>query len=213
MATILLGSDEPLDSEFILNFGEALLEWSYVENRIYKWFHHLTGMSDRLARATFFSARSFAARAEMLSAVVDESDFKGAASAEARDFIVDAITKSLAYTRLRNAMAHGLPIRWVASEGTTDLLVQGKTATHLHATTGLTVSTFKLASKNFESLAIFIQAGLGFYRAEQLQQLQECHERLALLPNEPEKATPSQKQLGRLRQQRSVQRKKPHEGR
>ena len=198
----------PLSNDFIVAYGEAMLEWSYVENRLYRWFSNLTGMSDAVARGVFFSARSFAARSEMLSAVVATAPFKGATAALGKEFIGEAVIKATGYTPTRNAMAHGLVMRHITPTGTKDILVQGKVADHLQSSTGLTIDSFRTATKNFEKLANIINGALRYYRDERTQQLQACVELLAQLPSEGASETLSRRQLGRQRQRQSAQRGK-----
>jgi len=208
MAVIRFDPNQRVDNEFLATYGEALLEWSYVEDRLFRWFTYLTAMSDRVARATFFSARSFQGRSEMLAAVVAATDFKGEAADLGKKFISDAITKANTYTSARNSLAHGLVIQVVDDQGRQTLIVQGRAERHQWSETGIRRETFAVVARNFERLANMIAEGLRLYRSERLPSLQACHEKLVLLPNEPTSATPSQKQLARLRQQKLVPRKK-----
>jgi hypothetical protein len=81
-------ADEELDRakrEFSIVYGEAMAEWSSLEGQLFYWFQLVTGMNERLGRAIFFSARSFAARADMLAAALQASDCAAASSAPPQD--------------------------------------------------------------------------------------------------------------------------------
>jgi hypothetical protein len=100
----------PLDEKFIVACGEALMEWSYIENRLFRWFKHLTRLPDAMARSVFFSARSFLGRSEMLAAAIEHAVFRGPRGEIARDLIEEALQKANGYASFRNALAHGFVI-------------------------------------------------------------------------------------------------------
>jgi hypothetical protein len=51
-------------------YGEALLQWSRLEQYLFFWFEFVTGMEHMIARAVFYSARNFNGRSEMLEAAL-----------------------------------------------------------------------------------------------------------------------------------------------
>jgi hypothetical protein len=198
----------PLDEKFILAYGEALLEWSYVENRLFRWFRHLTKLDDVMSRAIFFSARSFQGRSDMLAATIPHASFSGLKGPVARQIIEETLKKADVYSAFRNSLAHGSVIAEYSENGRREVLVQGKHPPHLQSETGIEIGKIKIAGENFAELSNALSFSLRMYSIAnrpkaRLRQLRECHERLLLLPNEPESATPSQKQLGRLRQRQS----------
>jgi hypothetical protein len=204
----------PLDEKFLLAYGEALMEWSYVENRLFRWFMHLTALEDEMARAIFFSARSFLGRSDMLDAVIERATFSNYGQI-ARQIIEEATQKANSYAGFRNAIAHGFVISEYSEKGRREFLVQGKHPTHLQSETGITFDRLKIASENFASLANLLSWSLRLVGGtdrpdERLQQLQKCHNKLMLLPNVPDQDKPSQKQLGRQRQRQAAGRKKSH---
>lgn len=214
MATIPINAlFVPLDENFILAYGEALLEWSYVENRMYRWFRHLAKLQDGMARAVFFSARSFQGRSDMLAAAIEQATFAGPRGLIGRQAISEALDKAISYSKFRNALAHGMVISEYSEKGRRELLVQGKHPVHMHSATGVTIDQLKIAGKNFAALANDLSQSLRMYEHKdrpvaRQRQLQECVERLLMLPNEPECEKPSQKQLGRQRQRKSDARRK-----
>jgi hypothetical protein len=193
-----------IPDEFIKAYGEALLEWSYVENRLSRWFGHLTGLSHAMARAVFYSARSFQGRSDMLSAVIPAASI---ANEGARRFIHDALFKAINYSPLRNKLAHGIPVLRYDGVEAKVILIEGKIG-YSGEDDALESSKFRIAAKNFETLANLLSRALRAYQAADQKQLQQCHELLVQLPNEPDKEKLSLKQRGRLRQQKAAQRGK-----
>jgi hypothetical protein len=168
-----------------------------------------------MARAIFFSARSFLGRSEMLAAAIESASFNGPKGPISRQIIEEGLQKENGYASFRNALAHGYVIRQFSQNGHNNILVQGKHPTYLHAETGITVDRFKVAGENFASLADVLSTSLINSRSKtrpvsRLRLLQAHYERLLLLPNEPDRAKPSQKQLGRLRQRKAAAREKSH---
>jgi hypothetical protein len=210
MAIVHIGVSKADQDEFIRAYGETLLEWNYVEHRLFMWFWHLTGLDDEVARAIFFSAtKSFQARSDLLSGVVGTCKFDGEVGEAARAFIKEAIVKAKSYMGLRNSLAHGLAIVQATEDGGKHTIVQGKHPIHLHAETGITIESFYTASHNFEILAALISKAWYHYQGKHLPTLQECSEQLSRLPSAPESETLSQNQVGRLRQQQLAKGKKP----
>jgi hypothetical protein len=209
MAIINIAVSADEQDEFIRSYGEALLEWNYIEHRLFLWFVDIAELEDRMARAIFFSAtKSFQARSDLLSGVIGARRFDGEIGEAARKFIKEAIIKANSYVGLRNSLAHGLAIVQTAEAGGKHTLVQGKHPIYLHAETGITIESFRTASENFEMLAGLITKALRNYQAGSLTLLQECSEQLSQLPNVPESRTLSQKQEARLLQQKSPRKKK-----
>src|SRR5262249_16794129 len=61
--------------EFHRVFGRTLTAWAGVEEALFEWFKACTGLHERLARAVFYSVRSFAGQWDMLIASVPFSPF------------------------------------------------------------------------------------------------------------------------------------------
>lgn len=93
-------------AEFHHAYGVAMSQWSGVERGLYLWFVHVTQMKEKVARAVFYSARSFNARAEMLQAALEQADHL---APERREFISKALKRAWDYSSFRNRMAHGEP--------------------------------------------------------------------------------------------------------
>ena len=92
--------------EFYPIYGLALGEWSRLENSLYFWFAHVTKMKHPIGRAIFFSAKSFASRAEMLEAAIEHQDNL---SKHQLELIEEIIKKARKYSAFRNRITHGEP--------------------------------------------------------------------------------------------------------
>lgn len=206
MATIHLREQTGLQEKFIQTFGEALLEWSYVESRLSWWFGQLTSLPAAMARAVFFSSRSFQGRSEMLAAVISARVWKDKLDDEAKSFIGAALAKAKLYSGRRNALAHGHAVEQATEQGAEPILVQGRDyMPEKHST--LRQRDLSNVAKNFELLANLLSRSVRAYQAENLSELQKCYSELILLPNVPTALSPSRNQAGRLRQQKAATRR------
>ncbi len=103
-----INKDRLLDAtvDFHIHYGNAMARWAQLENALYLWFSAATAMNDAVGRAIFYSARGFAARAEMLEAAVEHAT---TLSPEQIEFLKEAIKKARQYSGFRNKVAHGEP--------------------------------------------------------------------------------------------------------
>ena len=125
---------------FHLTFGSALTQWARVEERVGNWFWYSTGLSEEMARAIFYSARNFNARADMLEAALRHAEIE---TRGAKEFIKSAIHKAVSYSSFRNVLAHGEPTFDAQATSPTFkqiLLLQGKHTPPKAIETGITVS-------------------------------------------------------------------------
>lgn len=136
-------------AEFHHAYGVAMSQWACVERNLYLWFVHVTQMKEKVARAVFYSARSFNARAEMLQAAIEKADHL---APERLDFIQEALRRAWSYSSFRNRMAHGEPLMNIL-----DLkgqprkvffsIAQGKTRDH--PSSEISMEDLETATQNF----------------------------------------------------------------
>jgi hypothetical protein len=166
-------------AEFHLAYGMALSQWALVEAVLYDWFHLTTGMNDKMARSVFYSAKSFAGRAEMLEAALGESTH----STEILDFAKAVIKKARTYSTFRNEITHGemlLNLKSGDNSSAHYTLVQGK---NIH-TGGITIDELKIATTNFKTLRELALDMLPIYRGEYVQSPAEHLAQVRALPSQ-----------------------------
>ena len=195
------------EEAFHQRYGKALAQWAYIEQRLYFWFARLTGLEDQMARAIFYSSRSFTGRRDMLASVLEATSTPDHVKA----FLREAIKRASTYSSFRNALAHGE----IMIEGTPDgdltgrlLLMQGRHPP-IAGVPHITIETVDIATNNYMRLSTLMMDGLDlpWEGADSKLLLQACHERLLQLPSEADSKKPGRKQLGRLRQQKPSRRK------
>lgn len=84
--------------EFHKAFGGALVAWSAVEDGLCEWFKRCTALDERVARAVFYSARSFAGRRDMLIGALPLSNLDEKTS----EGIRQCAKRARAYSEFRN---------------------------------------------------------------------------------------------------------------
>jgi hypothetical protein len=139
-------------AEFHHAYGVTMAQWGGVERALYYWFLHVTQLNDSMARAIFYSARSFNARAEMLLAAIEQTE---GLDPKRLEFVNLALKRAWGYSAFRNSMAHGEPIMNIIDlmgqpRKITYSIVQGKT---LKGGPGdISMEDLKTATKNFYDL-------------------------------------------------------------
>lgn len=183
--------------------------WSYVEHRLFLWFWQLSGMSEKAARAVFFSAKAFRSRSEMLQALVRSGSFprkitKLITYEASILYLKDALAKADTYSQFRNLLAHGLGISDFTEDDVAVSIIQGGITFTEAIKTATNLDKLSVASANFEKLSQLIGRGkrCGLSLNGSLGLLLELHEQLLQLPNQPDCEKPSQNQLGRLHQRK-----------
>lgn len=186
--------------EFLLAYGDALLQWSNLEVLLATWFRKVALIpSWEMAYSIFFSARSFQGRADMFTAAIDHMPDDVFWKAFARD----AILKAIAYSSARNQIAHG----FVSFDKSGNSTVSHPARYWLPGS--ITLNHLRAASDNFcELRRILWRAEKGLTKLKGGKPLEECHELLRLLPNEACSTQPSRKQRGRERQRQAALRSK-----
>lgn len=198
----------PAEQRFVYTYGQAMLQWSYVEDRLFMWFRHLSGMKEDMARAVFFSARSLQGRLDMVNAVIAEKVNDGSLADDNLATISEIVKKTALYASARNSLAHGLGIFVNDPSGALKLiLVQGKHKVQERPSLGIAEARILIMGMNFEKLQDLMMRALRTYVSGGSTPIREFLELLALLPNVPDSEAPSQKQAGRQLQRKLVPRK------
>jgi hypothetical protein len=190
-------SKRQASEEFVLAYGDAMVQWANIEVNLAVWFRRITLMPmPETAQAIFFSARSFQGRSDMFAAALDH------VPAESQDlaFLRDAHLKAVAYSNVRNEIAHGF-----AHPGS-DSLAKSVDWNNPGA---IALSELRNVAVNFKKLAVMlIDSHEAMKPTSPPEQLAELHERLRLLPNEACSSEPSRNQQGRERQRQAALRNK-----
>ena len=201
--------DHANEQPFIYAYGQAMLQWSYVEDRLFMWFFRLTSLKENMARAVFFSARSFQGRLDMVNAVIHEKTDDDSLNGDNLATISEIFKKAALYAGYRNALAHGLGIFVNEPSGALKpILVQGKHKRIEYEQLGLAEARILLIGTNFEKLQDLMIRALRAYRSGGSTPIREYLEQLEMLPNEADQGSPSRKQENRQRQRKLVPRKR-----
>lgn len=166
-------------AEFHHAFGCAMSEWAGVERSLFYWFTYITRMKSEMARAVFYSARSFNARADMLAAAIAEAKRQTEVELE---FIRTALKRARGYGGFRNNLAHGEPIMNIMGPK------EAPRAIHYSITQGkkpnlgsdITIADLLTAAKNFHSLKLIITEALPWEKRVP----EECLAQLLALPTQ-----------------------------
>ena len=127
-----------------------------------------------LGRAIFFSGRSFATRADLLSAVIPLSPFES----DHQEFLKAILKKARQFSAGRNAIAHGIPVNLHSHDEsyTGPKVKEGRTSWE---SGGIGIDALLMAQINFNSLAEIIEQAV-FPSAQREEYLL----RVQALPNE-----------------------------
>jgi hypothetical protein len=164
------------NAEFLFFYGQAMAEWASVERGLFYWFAGITRMKEGMARAIFYGAKGFAARAEMLESVIP---FAEQQSKEEIEFIKSALKKAWSFVPFRNAIAHGEPIPVITDDGIHMTMGKAKDVTDKDV---VTIKHMGIAAKNFSRLATAIITAIPRHRDGTT--LEECLAQVQELPNQ-----------------------------
>lgn len=195
------------EAEIEAALGNAMLQWATIEQRLFYWFQRLTGLSDRMARAIFYSARSFKGRAEMLEGAISASDLP----APEIEFIKSGLDKAIKYNSFRNRLVHG-EVAYVADNNGRwqAVLADGKHPLDKQAFSVIEAGLLSTATANFRQLSKLLMDALYHVLGRQPEpeaSPERCREQVEALPNQADSATPSRKQQGRQRQREADRRR------
>jgi hypothetical protein len=184
MPTVHYSDFQQAEKEFTDAFGQSLIQWGVIEQRLCFWFHRITAMEERMARQIFYAVTSFNARSRMLRGAIKVCAWPEYATA----FLDCALSKAISYDSFRNHIVHR-ETKFDFREGSPTcnkmILIEGKAALHgmaLHDD-GADIYTYEdlvVARDNFRELARLIADGYGC--AHEPKQLQECHRLVHALP-------------------------------
>lgn len=170
--------------EFNVVYGAALAEWSSLESHLFYWFQLLTGMNEKTARAVFFSARSFNARADMLEAALDAESPGGPLQL----FLEAALKKARGYSGFRNSATHGEPLidRQRGSPTAKQfVIIQGRKVHYEAAETMITMLDLTTATINFRQLWEYLFAMHPAEGPRTSSSLERYRQLVLELPNRP----------------------------
>jgi hypothetical protein len=175
---------EKAAAEFHLVYGRTLAQWALVEAALYDWFQLTTNMKEEMARSVFYSAKSFAGRADMLEAALATSDH----SPEVLKFVGAVVKKARTYSSFRNQITHGeMMLSLKAGDPTAAqyILVQGKVVID-H---GISIQELNNAGLNFLNLRKLASDMLPMFRAEHVQSPEQHLALVLALPNQANSKT------------------------
>lgn len=188
--------------------GKALAEWSYIEDELSKWFHAISGMPKQMANDIFYAASSFENKTNLARAVLRNTQ----ATDTEKNFAKAVFSKAQAYSEFRNAFVHGHPAMKFASDDTPiACIVQPYGRSRETESRVISIEQLTVAAGNFRALSALMVAAKFASLFKQVPTADEAllsrlQMQVQQLPNAPESTEPSQKQLGRLRQQRAAAR-------
>jgi hypothetical protein len=173
--------------ELHINYGIAMERWSALEQAMYLWFEHLTGLKREVASAIFYCARGFFSRAEMLESLIEV--VCDAEKIETQ-IMKEGIKKARNYSGFRNKLAHGERLLNIHQSRAGDtahyVITQGKSATNPKADE-ITIQHMQIAADNVRSLHKAMLSILPvFMNSDEALSPAECLATIRSLPNQPQ---------------------------
>jgi hypothetical protein len=172
-----------LFDEFHLQYGVTLANWARVEEGLGGIFCVLCGFDQHegMGPALFYSGRSFATRADLLSAAIRTADI----STEHTELLRAVLRKSRQFSTARNQIAHGVPVHFIE----TKTPYQGwriKGGEELWHPGGVSLQDLINANANFKDLSVLcVEAEQSlFKRCGKRPPLSEYLARVHALPND-----------------------------
>jgi hypothetical protein len=103
-----------LFNEFHLQYGMTLASWARLEESLGGIFSVLCGFDqfEGMGPALFYSGRSFATRADLLSAAIRTADL----SDDYRELLRAILKKARQFSASRNQIAHGVPTHFIETK-------------------------------------------------------------------------------------------------
>ena len=170
-------------AEFHHAYGLAMAQWAKLERMLYYWFAYITRVEDKMARAIFFSGRSFNARAEMLLAAIEHAQL----SAGQIEFIKASHKRAWGYSGFRNTITHGESMMNAkllngVVQSVEYLIVQGKAVGPQG--TDVSIDQLLTAADNFHRLAEIIHNAHPVYGEKPQKPPEEYLALVNALPNQ-----------------------------
>ncbi len=140
-----------LYEEFHLQYGITLSQWATLEETLGEIFNRLCNFEEwhGMGPALFYSGRSFATRADLLSAAIRTAKV----SADLTDLLRGILKKARQLSTSRNTIAHGVPTHYAES----GLPYQGwriKSGEETWSPGGVSIDELKIARENYRELAV-----------------------------------------------------------
>jgi hypothetical protein len=181
-------SMDDLDGEFYLAYGRAMGNWARLERQLGEIFLRITRMPHAMGLATYYSAKSFAGRVDMVQAVIPFAK----TLPDGHKFLDRCTAIATTYSSTRNRFAHDPHIVQVDVSD----LSAGKPSRRIGSMKGaapVTLAHLENAGPNFQALADLIHASLG-QRQKLLKEPGLSLGALALMPRD---AADAHKDLGK----------------
>lgn len=190
-------------NRFHLAYGIALSKWAAIEERMFLWFFFITGMKQDMARAIFYSARNFTARADMLSQAVAVCHL----TEDEKEFLRAATKKSHQFSAFRNSIVHGEPTFDVREGSPTYkqfIHLQGDKHPAIAADSALTIQHLERSAARFSELSRLLGDVLEhMHSLSDMSIPSECLRQVKALPNDPSSAEPAPTPVKRPRRRQS----------
>jgi hypothetical protein len=172
---------------FYKELGKTIASWSRVEDGLFEWFKQCTGMREQLARAVFYSSRSFEGRSDMLLAAIPLSS----CNEKMRTAIRLCVKRARQYSAFRNRISHGHIIFVKINDVLQPVLNEGQTYAVYPGCDYVTLRDLEIVGYNFRELSYLI---LGFHPEYQAPDVCElgCLEEIRALPIAANSTVPGQ---------------------
>ena len=177
--------------EFNAVYGETLAEWSRLEGQLFYWFRFITSMNEKLARAIFYSARNFTARADMLSAAMRAGNLE----ATVLGFLKETLKKIRMYDEFRNRATHGeahINLQEGSPSAKQMVIIQGREVSEQAESGMVTMLDLMTATNNFKRLRAYLFEGHPDQEPP-LSLLETYQQRVRELPNQAQSIEPNRK--------------------
>jgi len=99
-------SIDEVDTPFYLAYGRTLGTWAAIERELGGLFVRMSGTTQAIGLAIYYSAKSFAGRSDMVAALVDHTR----TVPSGKEFIRRAVALANEYSQTRNRLAHDIHI-------------------------------------------------------------------------------------------------------
>jgi len=165
-----------LYEEFHLQYGITLSEWASLEETLGEIFNRLCNFKTwhGMGPALFYSGRSFATRADLLSAAIRTANI----AEDLSELLRAILKKSRQFSTSRNTIAHGVPTHYVES----GVEYQGwrvKGGEEVWRPGGVGIDDLKAAHENYRTLTVICSYAFSLLNRSKRQGLLTPQEYLA----------------------------------
>jgi hypothetical protein len=191
---------EGASTEFHFVYGCVLAAWGNVERGLFFWFAALTGMREDMARAIFYSSRSFNGRAEMLEAAIsvreqraeraekhNETPEKAGPKPIDIQLIKQALRRAWKYSEFRNSVTHGEATLTITKIEEPDKATISYDVMHgrnwgADDDRAISITQMMIASDNFDALHTILIESCPRFRKKVSATLEQFLSRVQALP-------------------------------